>query len=269
MEAFFVHPPSHGHPNRHTTSREPAGQMLSCLRPALKKRKRSLLEARGGGDEPAGTPGGAVGARAPGDETPGDGPTSSAKKAVKFPRGKKCEVAVGSADPDVDRTPIELPFTCDGCAAYILTARHNCGGCEDFDLCEPCFRKHEGVDPSIQHDHPASVFVVVPSAEEEEDAAAGDAGGAAAGAAEAGGAGLGAGEDAEGSGGGGGTGGGGLRGEGYTAVRMGTHVKFHTEEDEKDRAATALSPATAAAAQTPAVAPVIDSHPLSPASFRR
>jgi hypothetical protein len=30
----------------------------------------------------------------------------------------------------VDRTPIDLPFTCDGCANYILTTRHNCGGCE-------------------------------------------------------------------------------------------------------------------------------------------
>ena len=125
----------------------------------MKKRKRSSFDGSdlGGEDDVVGG-------------TPGS--SSAAKKAVKFPRGKKCAVAVGRADPDVDRTPIELPYTCDGCHNYILGTRYNCGGCEDFDVCEQCFRKYQdGGDPDLVHEHPPSVFIAVPSAEDEEAAA--------------------------------------------------------------------------------------------------
>jgi hypothetical protein len=103
--------------------------MLSCLRPALKRKRSSFEES--GGDAPAGTPGAGpgttAGAAAAATLTPSSftlTPSSSGKKAVKFPRGKKVEEVVGSADRDVDRTPIELPFTCDGGAAQLFNSVH-------------------------------------------------------------------------------------------------------------------------------------------------
>lgn len=236
--------------------------MLRVIRSALKKRKRSSLDAANG---PAGTPSCKDVPSAAG--TPSEC-LSSAKKAVRFPRGKRCATAVGTADPDVDRTPIELPYTCDGCGNYILAARHNCGGCEDFDLCEPCFGAYrDGVVEGPKHEHPWGVFVRVPSAEEEEEAAATeDAGGkmgARAGGTREGdlsgddraGAEVGRGED-EGEGAGGERGG-----------RMGprSHVRF--EEEEAEGKVTEEAPVPVAG--TGALAgDDLTSHPLSPAAFR-
>ena len=128
--------------------------MLSCLRPALKKRKREDGDVTTPAS--AAEPEVAVPVSAGGTATEGasagekaKGSSSVLKKAVRFLRGKKCEQKMGSADPSIDRTPIELPFTCDGCGNYILTARHNCGGCEDFDLCEPCFKLYQAEDPEV------------------------------------------------------------------------------------------------------------------------
>ena len=100
--------------------------MLSCLRPALKKRKRFAPESEG---------------------TPVGPPPPSSEKKVRFTPGKTLARAFGSADPDVDRTPIELPFHCDGCGNYILTTRMNCAACSDYDLCETCFEALERGEP--------------------------------------------------------------------------------------------------------------------------
>ena len=123
--------------------------MMACLAPAvmksaLKKRKRSSAE----GSEHAP---GAVGV---GFKTP------STDKKVRIGDGKSCEKAVGSADPDVDRTPIELPFHCDNCGHYILTTRYNCGKCADYDLCEACFGARQNDKKMCPHKHHASHFVV-------------------------------------------------------------------------------------------------------------
>ena len=123
--------------------------MMACLAPAvmksaLKKRKRSSAE----GSEHAP---GAVGV---GFKTP------STDKKVRIGDGKSCEKAVGSADPDVDRTPIELPFHCDNCGHYILTTRYNCGKCADYDLCEACFEARQNDKKMCPHKHHASHFVV-------------------------------------------------------------------------------------------------------------
>ena len=123
--------------------------MMACLAPAvmksaLKKRKRSPAE----GSEHAP---GAVGV---GFKTP------STDKKVRIGDGKSCEKAVGSADPDVDRTPIELPFHCDNCGHYILTTRYNCGKCADYDLCEACFGARQNDKKMCPHKHHASHFVV-------------------------------------------------------------------------------------------------------------
>ena len=115
--------------------------MLSCLRPALKKRKRFAPESEG---------------------TPVGPPPPSSEKKVRFTPGKTLARAFGSADPDVDRTPIELPFHCDGCGNYILTTRMNCAACSDYDLCETCFEALERGEPGRgpAHEHPAAAFVV-------------------------------------------------------------------------------------------------------------
>ena len=89
---------------------------------------------------------------------------------MTFPRGSKCQRVVGSADPKIDRTPIDLPCHCDGCGRYILTARHNCKACEDYDLCAPCFVSLEG-DGGLQHEHGAESFEVQDWTEEEEELA--------------------------------------------------------------------------------------------------
>ena len=110
------------------------GAGMECLRPALKKRKRYSP------DDPEGVVGGfttpVTPAGAPSDA--GDSVPGITPKSVTFPRGSKCQRIVGSADPKIDRTPIDLPCHCDGCGKYILTARHNCDACEDYDLCAPC-----------------------------------------------------------------------------------------------------------------------------------
>ena len=148
--------------------------MLSCLRPALKKRKREddgdVAAPRANEAEPTSDGGGRGGC------VPGKRP----RKRVAFgDASAPLERTVGVADADVDRTPIELPYTCDGCGNYILTTRMSCGGCEDFDLCEPCFRAFErgGVDGdandakngraaveeisrAVTHEHPPGCFTV-------------------------------------------------------------------------------------------------------------
>ena len=116
---------------------------MACLAPAvmksaLKKRKRSSAE----GSEHAP---GAVGFKTP-----------STDKKVRIGDGKSCEKAVGSADPDVDRTPIELPFHCDNCGHYILTTRYNCVKCADYDLCEACFGARQNDKKMCPHKHHAS-----------------------------------------------------------------------------------------------------------------
>ena len=139
--------------------------MLSCLRPALKKRKRYSAE----GPEFAGSPA-VVGIRPASDAPP------SSSKRVRILKGKRCEHSFGSADPDVDRTPIQLPYHCDGCGNYILTVRHNCGGCEDYDLCDACFRAYRADEPgAASHDHPADVFYVAEVDEGPGEAPADDA----------------------------------------------------------------------------------------------
>ena len=212
-----------------------------------------------------------------GKGTPGS--SSAAKKAVKFPRGKKCAVAVGSADPDVDRTPIELPYTCDGCHNYILGTRYNCGGCEDFDVCEQCFRKYQDGDPDHVHEHPPSVFIAVLSAEEEEAAAdarakSGQAPGAAGRGAED--------EEVDARGdaaaddeqtpvprGSDGVGGAGESG----VVRM--HARFTEDAVAEAEEAVMVTPAPSATVAEWAppdddgeTTPRLESHPLSPAAFR-
>ena len=111
---------------------------------------------------PAGAPSDA------GDSVPGITP-----KSVTFPRGSKCQRIVGSADPKIDRTPIDLPCHCDGCGKYILTARHNCDVCEDYDLCAPCYASL--VDGALAHEHDASCFQVMDWTEEEEEEALAEA----------------------------------------------------------------------------------------------
>lgn len=124
--------------------------MLSCLRPALKKRKRYSAE----GPDSVGSPA-VVGFR-PASDAP-----SSSSKRVRILKGKRCEHSFGTADPDVDRTPIQLPYHCDGCGNYILTVRHSCGECEDYDLCDACFRAYRDDEPGApSHHHPADVFFV-------------------------------------------------------------------------------------------------------------
>jgi len=99
--------------------------MMACFRPgvmksALKKRKRVSLENGEAAREGLHTP-------------------SKDKKVVQIGDGKSCEKVYGRADPDVDRTSIELPFHCDNCNHYILTNRYHCDKCADYDLCEKCF----------------------------------------------------------------------------------------------------------------------------------
>ena len=118
---------------------------MACLAPAvmksaLKKRKRFSVE---GGEH-------APGAVDVGFKTP------STDKKVSIGDGKSCEKAVGSADPDVDRTPIELPFHCDNCGHYILTTRYKCGKCADYDLCEACFGERQNDKKMCPHKHHAS-----------------------------------------------------------------------------------------------------------------
>ena len=139
---------------------------MECLRPVLKKRKRYSR------DDPKGVVGGFTTPVTPagppsdaGDSVPGITP-----KSVTFPRGSKCQRIVGSADPKIDRTPIDLPCHCDGCGKYILTARHNCDVCEDYDLCAPCYASL--VDGALAHEHDASCFEVKDWTEEEEEEAA-------------------------------------------------------------------------------------------------
>jgi len=98
---------------------------MACFRPgvmksALKKRKRVSLENGEAAREGLHTP-------------------SKDKKVVQIGDGKSCEKVYGRADPDVDRTSIELPFHCDNCNHYILTNRYHCDKCADYDLCEKCF----------------------------------------------------------------------------------------------------------------------------------
>ena len=116
--------------------------MLSCLRPALKKRKRYSAE----GPDFVGSPA-VVGFR-PASDAP-----SSSSKRVRILKGKRCEHSFGTADPDVDRTPIQLPYHCDGCGNYILTVRHSCGECEDYDLCDACFRAYRDDEPGAPSHH--------------------------------------------------------------------------------------------------------------------
>ena len=146
----------------------PAHSLMECLRPALKKRKRycpgDLDELLGLGSATPVTPAGA-----PASDTAGQIPGVT-PKSVTFPRGSKCQRVVGSADPKIDRTPIDLPCHCDGCGRYILTARHNCKACEDYDLCAPCFVSLEG-DGGLQHEHGAESFEVQDWTEEEEELA--------------------------------------------------------------------------------------------------
>ena len=141
---------------------------MDCLRPALKKRKRyvpgDLDELLGLGSATPVTPAGA-----PASDTAGQIPGVT-PKSVTFPRGSKCQRVVGSADPKIDRTPIDLPCHCDGCGRYILTARHNCKMCEDYDLCAPCFVSLEG-DGGLTHEHGAESFEVQDWTEEEEELA--------------------------------------------------------------------------------------------------
>jgi hypothetical protein len=141
---------------------------MDCLRPALKKRKRyvpgDLDELLGLGSATPVTPAGA-----PASDTAGQIPGVT-PKSVTFPRGSKCQRVVGSADPKIDRTPIDLPCHCDGCGRYILPARHNCKACEDYDLCAPCFVSLEG-DGGLQHEHGAESFEVQDWTEEEEELA--------------------------------------------------------------------------------------------------
>ena len=84
---------------------------MECLRPALKKRKRYSP------DDPEGVVGGfttpVTPAGAPSDA--GDSVPGITPKSVTFKRGSKCQRIVGSADPKIDRTPIDLPCHCDGC----------------------------------------------------------------------------------------------------------------------------------------------------------
>ena len=138
---------------------------MECLRPALKKRKRYSP------DDPEGVVGGfttpVTPAGAPSDA--GDSVPGITPKSVTFKRGSKCQRIVGSADPKIDRTPIDLPCHCDGCGKYILTARHNCDACEDYDLCAPCYASL--VDGTLEHEHDASCFEVKDWTEEEEEAA--------------------------------------------------------------------------------------------------
>ena len=123
--------------------------MMACLAPAVMKsalKKRKRFSGEGGECAP-----GAVGV---GFKTP------STDKKVRIGDGKSCEKAVGSADPDVDRTPIELPFHCDNCGHYILTTRYKCGKCADYDLCEACFGARQNDKKMCPHKHHASHFVV-------------------------------------------------------------------------------------------------------------
>lgn len=142
---------------------------MDCLRPALKKRKRyvpgDLDELLGLGSATPVTPAGAPASETVAGQIPGVTP-----KSVTFPRGSKCQRVVGSADPKIDRTPIDLPCHCDGCGRYILTARHNCKACEDYDLCAPCFVSLEG-DGGLTHEHGAESFEVQDWTEEEEELA--------------------------------------------------------------------------------------------------
>ena len=146
----------------------PAHSLMECLRPALKKRKRycpgDLDELLGGSATPV-TPVFSAPSETVAGQIPGVTP-----KSVTFPRGSKCQRVVGSADPKIDRTPIDLPCHCDGCGRYILTARHNCKACEDYDLCAPCFVSLEG-DGGLQHEHGAESFEVQDWTEEEEELA--------------------------------------------------------------------------------------------------
>ena len=123
--------------------------MMACLAPAVMKsalKKRKRFSGEGGECAP-----GAVGV---GFKTP------STDKKVRIGDGKSCEKAVGRADPDVDRTPIELPYHCDNCGHYILTIRYKCGKCADYDLCEACFDARQNDKRMCPHKHHASHFVV-------------------------------------------------------------------------------------------------------------
>ena len=139
-------------------------------------RKRKRKAEKAGLSAPAApaatTPAVAAGGSAAPSCLRGGRPSSSVKKAVKFPEGEKIAVAFGSADPAVDRTRIKpLLFMCDKCKKLICTSRYSCSGCKDFDLCEACFNEHREGDPEgPTHIHPAEGFIRVASDEEEEKA---------------------------------------------------------------------------------------------------
>lgn len=87
--------------------------------------------------------------------------TPATDKKVSISEGKSCEKTFGSADPNVDRTSIELPFHCDNCNHYILTIRYNCDKCHDYDLCEKCFQARKAKNKrKCPHKHAAAHFTI-------------------------------------------------------------------------------------------------------------
>lgn len=88
---------------------------------------------------------------------------ASEPRAVRFSR--RPAKPVGTADAGVDRTPHEMPPTCDGCANYILGRRWSCAACaaekiEDFDLCGTCFDAAPASLPR-PHQHELGCFTLL------------------------------------------------------------------------------------------------------------
>lgn len=95
---------------------------------------------------------------------------SSSGKSVRFPR--RVAVILGCAEA-LDRTPHELPCTCDAAVtcdgAYILGVHYQCTACSDvsagadgdsFDLCGKCFAAWGAAGREWPHKHGRELFVI-------------------------------------------------------------------------------------------------------------
>jgi len=120
--------------------------------------------------------------------------TSTGGKTVSFPR--RVAVVLGIAG-DIDRTPHELPRSCDVCGDYILGKSFYCNVCtttiagattptegretdaddgDSFDVCSECFAGWQK-QPKWPHPHGQTHFVPAPGGGEDgsgDDASAGD-----------------------------------------------------------------------------------------------
>jgi hypothetical protein len=105
-----------------------------------------------------------------GSRTPHGHGGSSSGKSVRFPR--RVAVVLGCAEAEVDRTPHELPCTCDASVTcdgdYILGVHYQCSACsageadggDSFDVCGACFDAWTARGGEWPHVHGREVFVV-------------------------------------------------------------------------------------------------------------